>query len=127
MNNQHEWSDVQSAHNAAHNAPLAIIGMACRFPGGAEDPEAFWQLLSQGRITVSEVPAERWDVRRYYSADPERPGRTYVRHGNFLEQDIRRFDAAFFGITPGKRKSWTPSSGCCSKWPGKPSNMPAPI
>jgi len=87
---------------------LAIIGMACRFPGEAENIDAFWRLLACGKMTVSEVPKERWDWRRYYSADPDSPGRAYVRHGNFLRQDIRRFDAGFFGISPREAEVMDP-------------------
>ena len=88
--------------------PLAIIGMACRFPGDAENIEAYWNLLSQGRMTVSEVPGDRWDWRRYYSADPNTPGRASVRHGNFLRQDIKAFDAGFFGISPREAEVMDP-------------------
>ena len=60
---------------------IAIVGMACRFPGEAENIDGFWQLLSTGGITVTEVPRERWDNRRFYSANPETPGRNSVRYG----------------------------------------------
>ncbi|TMD65500.1 MAG: beta-ketoacyl synthase, partial [Chloroflexi bacterium] len=78
---------------------IAIIGMSCRFPGGANTPEAFWQLLKSGRDAISEVPAERWDIDAYYDPDPDAPGKMYTRYGGFL-QDLSKFDAQFFGISP---------------------------
>jgi myxalamid-type polyketide synthase MxaD len=79
--------------------PVAIVGMACRFPGGAGDPERFWELLVDGRDAVTEVPAERWPVDAYYDADPAAPGKINSRYGAFLEQ-VDQFDPAFFGISP---------------------------
>src|SRR5712691_5189214 len=77
--------------------PLAILGMGCRFPGGAETPRAFWQLLLDGINAVGEIPPERWDNQIYYHPDPLQPGKTYSRRAGLLTQ-IDRFDAAFFGI-----------------------------
>src|SRR5262249_17262853 len=79
--------------------PIAIVGMGCRFPGGADGPDAFWELLHSGRDAVVEVPADRWDVDAFYHANPEAPGKTYVRYAAFLDH-VDRFDAAFFGIAP---------------------------
>jgi len=79
--------------------PIALVGMACRFPGGAEDPGAFWRLLCEEREGVTEVPASRWDVAALYDADPARPGRMSTRWGGFLGQ-VDGFDPDFFGISP---------------------------
>ena len=79
--------------------PVAIIGMACRFPGGAHTPESFWTLLAEGREGIVEVPPSRWDVNAYYHPDPEAPGRIATRWGGFLD-GIDQFDAPFFGISP---------------------------
>lgn len=87
---------------------IAIVGMACRFPGEAEDIESFWRLLSAGGMTVTEVPRERWDCRRFYSSNPETPGRVGVKYGNFLRQDIQGFDAGFFGISPREAEVMDP-------------------
>ena len=78
--------------------PIAIIGMSAVFPG-APDLKAFWQLLRDGLDGISEVPKSRWDVEAYYDPNPEAPGKSITRHGGFIE-DIDRFDAAFFGISP---------------------------
>jgi acyl transferase domain-containing protein/acyl-CoA synthetase (AMP-forming)/AMP-acid ligase II/acyl carrier protein len=79
--------------------PVAIIGIGCRLPGGADGPDAFWQLLGEGRDAVTEVPADRWKAEDFFDEDPTVPGRTTTRWGGFL-QDVDRFDAPFFGISP---------------------------
>ncbi len=80
--------------------PLAIIGIGCRFPGGADSPAAFWQLLSSGVDAVIDIPADRWDNRRFYDPDTEKPGKAFIRQGGFLRERIDQFDASFFGILP---------------------------
>ncbi len=79
--------------------PIAIVGMACRFPPRSEDPEAFWEMLRDGREALSEVPADRWDVEAYFDPDPDAPGKVYTRFGAFLDQ-VTAFDPEFFGISP---------------------------
>src|SRR5262245_54459675 len=87
--------------------PIAILGTACRFPGGADTPEAFWDLLVSGRDAVTEIPPTRWNIDAFYDADPEAPGRISTRWGGFLE-DVDRFDAAFFGISPREATAMDP-------------------
>ena len=87
--------------------PIAIIGIGCRFPGGANDPDAFWELLRQGIDATVEVPPERWDIDDYYHPTPGSPGKMYVRRGNFLDE-IDKFDAEFFGIAPKEAVSIDP-------------------
>lgn len=82
------------------NESIAIIGMGCRFPGGANNPEAFWELLKQGYDSVCEIPKARWNPEEYYDPDPEKPNKMYVREGAFLNVPIDQFDAPFFGISP---------------------------
>ncbi|MCU1501091.1 MAG: hypothetical protein JWM12_445, partial [Ilumatobacteraceae bacterium] len=79
--------------------PIAIICMGCRFPGGADSPDAFWSLLERRVDAVREVPPERWDVNAFYDSDPSTPGKMNWRRGGFLDQ-VDQFDAAFFGIAP---------------------------
>jgi myxalamid-type polyketide synthase MxaE and MxaD len=78
--------------------PIAIVGMACRFPG-APGLDAFWKMLCEERDGVSEVPPERWNSAQYYHPDPKAPGKIATRRGGFLDE-LDRFDAAFFGISP---------------------------
>ena len=89
---------INTVEGARHE-PIAIIGMGCRFPGEANDPEGFWNLLHQGFDAVTEVPAERWDVAAFYDPDPDAPGKYYTRRGAFLT-NIDLFDAPFFRISP---------------------------
>lgn len=79
--------------------PVAIVGMACRFPGGGELAEDFWQTLLDGKNAVTEVPQERWNIDDYYSPDPGAAGKTYSRRGAFIK-GVDLFDAGFFGISP---------------------------
>jgi len=95
------------AMERAQNEPIAIVGMACRFPGSALDLEGFWRLLDEGGAAVDEIPPDRWDVDRYYDPDPEAPGKMYVREGSFLKS-LDTFDAGFFGITPREAVSMDP-------------------
>ena len=87
--------------------PIAIVGMACRYPGGADDGESFWRVLRDGVDAISEVPVDRWDIDAYYDPDPEAPGKMYSRCGGFV-RDLDRFDAPFFGIAPREAVSIDP-------------------
>ncbi len=77
---------------------IAIIGLACRFPG-AENPEEFWDLLKNGGDAITEIPADRFNVDDFYDPDPDKPGTMYTRNGGFLKQ-VDGFDPTFFGIPP---------------------------
>src|SRR5437868_4538445 len=82
-----------------HKDRIAIIGIGCRFPGGVNDAESFWKLLLERRDAVSDVPADRWNVERYYDPEPGIAGKTFVKRAGFLDQ-IDKFDPQFFGISP---------------------------
>jgi myxalamid-type polyketide synthase MxaE and MxaD len=90
----------------ARHAPIAVVGMGCRFPG-AETIAAFWDLLVQGRSAVGRVPADRWDADAWYDPDPDAVGKIYTTDGGFLTQ-VDRFDAGFFGISPREAESLDP-------------------
>jgi phthiocerol/phenolphthiocerol synthesis type-I polyketide synthase C len=86
--------------------PVALVGLACRFPGAA-DLEEFWSLLKAGRDAVGEIPDDRWDVDAYFHPDPAKPGMMYTRAGGFIA-DIDKFDAGFFGISPREARRIDP-------------------
>ena len=92
---------------SANRMPIAIIGMGLRLPGGIHTPEAFWEKLDQGFDGVGTIPASRWSMEEFYDPDPDAPGKTYSRHGAFLD-DVDGFDADFFGISPREANTMDP-------------------
>jgi acyl transferase domain-containing protein/SAM-dependent methyltransferase/acyl carrier protein len=97
---------LAAAERAAH-APVAVVGVGCRFPGGASDPEGYWELLAGERDGITEVPPDRWDVSAFYDPDPDRPGKTNARWGGFLP-DVDAFDAGLFGISRREAEAMDP-------------------
>lgn len=95
------------AMESAQREPIAIIGMGCRFPGGADNPESFWRLLRDGVDAITEVPRDRWDIEAYYDPEPDVSGKMYTRYGGFLDQ-VNAFDPQFFGIPVREALSMDP-------------------
>lgn len=93
--------------NRRRREPIAVVGLACRFPGGADDPDRFWELLRDGRDAIIEVPADRWDARAWYDPNPDAPGRMSVATGGFL-QNVDQFEPGFFGISPREALTMDP-------------------
>ncbi|MCB8984309.1 MAG: SDR family NAD(P)-dependent oxidoreductase [Ardenticatenaceae bacterium] len=87
--------------------PIAVIGIGCRFPGGANTPDAFWQLLRAGTDAIREVPAERWDIDAYYDPDPDKPGMMSTRWAGFMD-GVDQFDPQLFNISPREATTLDP-------------------
>ena len=90
---------VQRASRPIGFEHIAVIGMGCRFPGGVNDPDDYWNLLTTGGNGVADIPPDRWDAEKAYDPDPAASGKMYVKRGAFIE-DVRGFDPYSFGITP---------------------------
>jgi acyl transferase domain-containing protein len=95
------------ALESSKTEPIAIIGDGCRFPGGANDPDAFWRILRDGVDAIAEVPDDRWNIDAYYDPNPDSQGKMYTRWGGFLQQ-VDQFDPQFFGISPREAASMDP-------------------
>ncbi len=89
------------------NDPIAIIGMGCRLPGGANTPDEYWELLLNGVDAITEVPPDRWDADANFDPDPEAIGKIATRWGGFI-QNVDQFDPQFFGIAPREAMSMDP-------------------
>ena len=102
-----ELHDRVEAAEQCRKEPLAIVGLGCRFPGGANGPDNYWRMLREGTDAIQEVPSDRWDIDAYYDPDPDTPGKMATRWGGFLD-DVDRFDAEFFGISPREAAGMDP-------------------
>ena len=90
-----------------HDVPIALVGMAFRFPRAISSRETFWRLLVEGATAITEIPPDRWDAARYYDPDVRAKGKMHTKWGGFVE-DVARFDAELFGISPKEAESMDP-------------------
>ncbi|MER0240928.1 type I polyketide synthase, partial [Streptomyces sp. HSW2009] len=107
-------ADARGAHRRVRELedqqrePIAIVGMACRFPGSINTPEEFWDFVRNGGDAITGFPTDRgWDIDGIFDPDPDTLGATYVREGGFLH-DVADFDADFFGISPREAAAMDP-------------------
>ncbi|MBU0485488.1 MAG: SDR family NAD(P)-dependent oxidoreductase [Proteobacteria bacterium] len=98
---------VESSPELISDKAVAVVGMACRFPGAVENLDDFWRLLADGTDAISEVPASRWNMDCYNDADPEKSGMIASRYGGFIS-DVERFEASFFHISPREAAAMDP-------------------
>ena len=91
-----------------NTAPIAVIGMGCRFAGGVGSPEELWDMLREGRSGWGEVPADRWNAEAFYNPDKDAKESVNYKSGYFLQQDISHFDAKFFNVLPYEAHSMDP-------------------
>lgn len=87
---------------------IAIVGMSCRFPGGANSIDEYWDILVNGEDGISDVPENRWELEKYYDEDKNAPGKMYCKKGGFLNTNIDEFDARFFNISPKEAAALDP-------------------
>lgn len=94
-----EMQSRMDAIERARTEPIAVVGVGCRFPGGADGPAAYWELLKGGVDAIREVPPERWTATQYDAFDPVAGATMPPLYGGFLDR-VDAFDAHFFGIAP---------------------------
>jgi hybrid polyketide synthase / nonribosomal peptide synthetase ACE1 len=93
---------------APEQEPIAVIGMACRFPGGADSPSTLWDLLRSPRDLTKRVPTDRFDSTGFFHPNGSQHGATDSRDAYFLDEDVSRFDNAFFNIQPAEAEAIDP-------------------
>jgi malonyl CoA-acyl carrier protein transacylase len=104
---KNQVKELEASQSDSDHEGIAIVGIGCRFPGGANTPELFWQQLCKGIDAITEVPSDRWKIDDYYDPNPATPGKIVTRYGGFVDSP-ESFDAEFFGIAPREAMSLDP-------------------
>ena len=94
--------------SAADQEPIAVIGMACRFPGGSNSPSKLWELLKAPHDIAKPIPDDRFDSTGFFHKNGSHHGATDCRQAYFLDEDVTRFDNAFFNVQPGEAEALDP-------------------
>lgn len=105
---QQKREALEARQPATGTEPVAVIGMGCRFPGGANSPDAFWQLLDAGDDAISTVPADRWDAAAFLDPEGTSAGTMRTAEGGFLDVDLGQFDYPFFRLSPREARALDP-------------------
>ncbi|XP_070582137.1 probable polyketide synthase 1 [Ptychodera flava] len=105
--NFNEYSQTSAYQTETFGFPIAVTGIGCRMPGGVNSPESFWEVISEGRDTVTEIPKERWNINEFYDADQSKSGKMVTRRAGFVD-DVDQFDHGFFKISPREAASMDP-------------------
>ena len=91
--------------------PIAVVGMGLRFPGGATNPEVFWNLLAEGTDCIVDVPKDRWDWRRFYDPETDRPGKSHQPQMGFLKLRVEEFDPLFLSLGGSDKDALSSQNG----------------
>jgi acyl transferase domain-containing protein len=102
-----EMRSKMEAMQQVGREPIAIIGMACRYPGSVNSPDDYWKLLCNGVDAITEIPSDRWNIDSFYDPDPDAAGKILTRWGGFID-GIDQFDPQFFGISPREAEGMDP-------------------
>lgn len=105
---ENEIKQISQYAGQQEEEKIAIVGISCRFPGGANSIDEYWDVLMSGLDGICDIPESRWNAGEYYSEDEETPGKMYCRKGGFLQVPVDAFDAGFFNITPKEASALDP-------------------
>ena len=94
--------------NIDKESKVAIVGLGCRFPGNANTADAFWENIADCKNAVSDIPKNRWEVKRFYNAEGAASGKSYVNKGHFVDWNYKEFDAGFFNFAPREVEFYDP-------------------